>query len=767
MTEDSQSDQRLVSTTTRVGLDEAEAISSPFTSIESFRTCCTIPSLRKSSAHLSRRYRELGLPAHADTQLRKVVRTDEPIEEFLTRHAQRLLMADGSTARLKPIHERPGEEILRWRWISLSMPTDLILTATGLGHPDRVLLLDSSLRVLEPTAHLHCHATASVPFSYIWKQLGEKVDFRRIQTCPDGILNASEWKAWLRRAFVARRILDYWMRYGFEQLTRLVRTWPEIDSALGDLRCGRIRDYSPMGEASLTAFLRLPRPFLGLSHDQERAPPSSIINPRPALGVDRRSIRFMAHLALHQSSKIDLQIFRQLWVQATRIRVMLFKHIVQDPARTGLDEFDTRFRRLGELENSNKFLECAVATALEVQPELTVESLELRKKPGSISKLKHLHKLSRSVTHTEYPNNCRLSWTLHFIRDAYRMRGLRQQIRNHYVTARNLAAQINSCPELIKSIRGLDVASRELSGPLWAVSAPLQNVRDESVRVCRRYPELRPLRLTVHVGEDFRHLLSGLRAIHEPFWWELMQRGDRIGHALALGWTPEDWISIHPEIVQPRHERMFDLAWMLDFVATNRSEKVSVTTVESARNELQDHLRSWDADYDANEFVTVAKNMGRPWLWQYIDGPHWDHFGVSKKYWRVLWKLLARYDQQDDLVTVRTAGDRKLLEILRDELARLLAKWRTPIEINPSSNLLIGGLPHPLAQPLFFLDPFDRKEDRGLVLTLSADDPISFATSLSDEFAYAWAGLVVSGESPTYAQEWLERAARSARRAAF
>ena len=66
-----------------------------------------------------------------------------------------------------------------------------------------------------------------------------------------------------------------------------------------------------------------------------------------------------------------------------------------------------------------------------------------------------------------------------------------------------------------------------------------------------------------------------------------------------------------------------------------------------------------------------------------------------------------------------------------DELAQLLAKWRTPIEINPSSNLLIGRLQYPLEQPLFFLDPLDREEQRGLALTLSADDPVCFATSLA------------------------------------
>jgi adenosine deaminase len=55
------------------------------------------------------------------------------------------------------------------------------------------------------------------------------------------------------------------------------------------------------------------------------------------------------------------------------------------------------------------------------------------------------------------------------------------------------------------------------------------------------------------------------------------------------------------------------------------------------------------------------------------------------------------------------------------------------------------------------------------VITLSADDPASFATTLADEYAYAWAGLVFGAQqqAPSYAQEWLEMAAKSSRRAVF
>ena len=100
-------------------------------------------------------------------------------------------------------------------------------------------------------------------------------------------------------------------------------------------------------------------------------------------------------------------------------------------------------------------------------------------------------------------------------------------------------------PQLLAVVRALDVAGEEPEGPLWLVVPFIKQLRALSIRLAgsAQPSPLKPLQLTLHAGEDFRHLFSGLRAVHEPYLWGLMQPGDRLGHALALGVDVERWFA--------------------------------------------------------------------------------------------------------------------------------------------------------------------------------------------------------------------------------
>ena len=104
-------------------------------------------------------------------------------------------------------------------------------------------------------------------------------------------------------------------------------------------------------------------------------------------------------------------------------------------------------------------------------------------------------------------------------------------------------------------------------------------------------------------------------------------------------------------------------------------------------------------------------------------------------------------------MSVETARDLPVLHAVQGAVLKLVARWQVAVEVNPSSNLLVGGFTSIFQQPAFHTGE--------LPFTLNADDPLTFATTLADEYAYAWAGMVIgAGVSPHQATKRLEMAAR-------
>jgi adenosine deaminase len=109
---------------------------------------------------------------------------------------------------------------------------------------------------------------------------------------------------------------------------------------------------------------------------------------------------------------------------------------------------------------------------------------------------------------------------------------------------------------------------------------------------------------------------------------------------------------------------------------------------------------------------------------------------------------------------METALDLPVLNAAHAFVHRQVAEMQVAIEINPSSNLLVGGFRSIFDQPVFHL--------ADLPIVIGADDPLTFATTLSDDYAYAWAGMVLSREiSPSEATRRVEEAARNSLRYAF
>src|SRR6202035_2618003 len=123
----------------------------------------------------------------------------------------------------------------------------------------------------------------------------------------------------------------------------------------------------------------------------------------------------------------------------------------------------------------------------------------------------------------------------------------------------------------------------------------------------------------------------------------------------------------------------------------------------------------------------------------------------------------------DDPNDARTGSDRNeqdLVVVARAKLISELAHWQVCIESNPSSNLVVGSLDAMASQDFLQRRPTRsaRSGDETLTWTISTDDPLTFSTTLADEYAYAWAGMVLRSNKPydpTYARALLDEAAQT------
>ena len=139
---------------------------------------------------------------------------------------------------------------------------------------------------------------------------------------------------------------------------------------------------------------------------------------------------------------------------------------------------------------------------------------------------------------------------------------------------------------VVPFVVGIDACNLELATPPEVFAPTFRFLRELPISTTREgqqlrrfspyydlVPKLRSLSqrrrlgMTYHVGEDFRHLLSGLRAIHEVVRFLAPQPGDRLGHGTALALEPKVWLEHNGyQAVVPKLEWLDTLVWVHHFL---------------------------------------------------------------------------------------------------------------------------------------------------------------------------------------------------------
>lgn len=346
-------------------------------------------------------------------------------------------------------------------------------------------------------------------------------------------------------------------------------------------------------------------------------------------------------------------------------------------------------------------------------------------------------------------------------------------------------------------IVGIDAAGPEIyAGPEvfapainWLRAQPTLGLDPKWMRSSRGAPSHfpQPLGLTYHVGEDFRHLLSGLRTVDEALRFLGMHSGDRIGHGLALGLEYKDWCRrVGDLVVMPRGQRLDDLVWMRTRLASANSRfagclfEIDEEIEQLAREiylpsnpasvvmpSLQAMYQAWKMrGYDPlwvnNRSLPVNIAVrDSPQLMRQAFSLYYDyHFNAGQR---------LRYNEPVRVpLSYRLDDWHLMITWLQDLMLREVVRRRVAIEINPTSNLCIGSLDRMTEHPVFRWHPPEQSSTaiRPEIL-VGSDDPGVFGTELLFEYAALSRAAEERGATPREISAWLGELRESSRKYCF
>jgi hypothetical protein len=467
--------------------------------------------------------------------------------------------------------------------------------------------------------------------------------------------------------------------------------------------------------------------------------------------------------------------YEKMFLQYLRVKTAVFGLLVHSPGERGLKKFVQYFTQIKVYAHEANKLQ----PPKPVEPGLDVRATEYRVAPDAwLETLRHDPVIGESQE---------AAWIIHFQRKGPG-RGLplygaeRRSIQGQ---AEKIASALAQKPARLKTLRGIDICGVEGKQPLWVSAQVLQWLRGRSRDTAASRPGLRlePLSLTLHAGEDFEWLTSGVRAVAEPFQWDLIERGDRIGHGIAVTLDPKGWWDRHTGEVKEvtRFNRLLDLAFLSKYSEQRSLEETAWlrSEIESVVNDLWPNTKNKPGDLISST-VDVWHHLGRPTTRRLMESSDL-HPGVTHEEWiyKYLWdRATQRRASQKIYMKVEndsksgSATERNLLAKARKNLIPEIALWQVCLESNPSSNLVVASLDSMASQDFLQTRPtwVARKGAETLTWTISTDNPITFSTSLADEYAYAWAGMVLRKErpyDPSYARALLDEAAATSMRMRF
>lgn len=339
------------------------------------------------------------------------------------------------------------------------------------------------------------------------------------------------------------------------------------------------------------------------------------------------------------------------------------------------------------------------------------------------------------------------------------------------------------CPAIGRLIVGIDAASAELPTDPWVFAPAFRMAREpepipEGTEFLQPFDEHQMLGFTYHVGEEFRHPLSGLRHIGESIEFFKLHTGDRLGHVLAMGINLKQWANKHKMIAIPCQEWMEDCLWAWNVAGMFPENGISPSHITFLETQIYSCARQIYGTldgitikklYDAYLSKTLCHKdlcaLAERWCRQNKTFPSQSmncsengfYFSCAQSVasgQMVCWNEdslamshhCARFKSRMEREIMReiTTQEIELSGIIQHHLRRIVAEKGIVLEENPSSNTLIGEMDGILAHPICELRS-NEKEYPLVMTTINTDDPSVFNSNVANEHALIYFALLHHG----------------------
>lgn len=332
------------------------------------------------------------------------------------------------------------------------------------------------------------------------------------------------------------------------------------------------------------------------------------------------------------------------------------------------------------------------------------------------------------------------------------------QLRNDLIIkAKALTTAMSHSNFIKKNLVGIDAAANELEAPP-EVFAP-----------CYRYCRNKGINnFTYHVGEDFIHIISGLRAIYEAITFLDLKEGDRIGHATALGLCPELWLKrIGDEIVISQGEWLDNLVFIYFLLAGSNNSNLfpmelirleiekyftNIYSYDSEKCNISILIKAWQlrfldpfaSFYPSEKEDKLYKEERIEWiLAEKYKNKYPGAYNLFKQYHSP--KYLKKYNEKIflDLKNLFGSSTVSVIKEIQNLVSHEIHEKEVVIESMLTSNLRISVYNSYKEHHLWrWLGISEDKYDTNLPVCIGSDDPGIFSTNIKNEYTHIYEQLV-------------------------